>query len=87
MLFNGKGIIILEIKLTLHGILRDYLPRQAKGKTILALPEGTSINDVIRQLNIRHTVSAAVGGMQVENNYQLRDGDDLQMFRPIGGGA
>lgn len=77
----------MEVRLTLHGILRDYLPRQAKGKTTLTLPEGASINDVIQQLNIRHTVSAAVGGVQVENNYVLGDGDDLQMFRPIGGGA
>lgn len=76
----------MEIKLTLHGILRDYLPRQAKGKTTLNLPEGANINDIVQQLNLKHTVSAAVGGVQVENNYVLRDGDDLQLFRPIGGG-
>lgn len=76
----------MEVKLTLHGILRDYLPRQAKGKTTLTLPKGASINQVVQQLNIKHTVSAAVGGVQVENNYLLQDGDDLQMFRPIGGG-
>jgi sulfur carrier protein ThiS len=76
----------VEIKLTLHGILRDYLPRQAKGKTTLNLPEGANINDIVQQLNLKHTVSAAVGGVQVENNYVLRDGDDLQLFRPIGGG-
>lgn len=76
----------MEVKLTLHGILRDYLPRPAKGKVTLALPEGASITDVVQQLKIKHTVSAAVSGKQVENTYQLRDGDDLQMFRPIGGG-
>jgi sulfur carrier protein ThiS len=76
----------LEVKITLHGILRDYLPRQAKGKTTLTLPEGATINDVLQQLKIRQTISAAVGGVQVETNHILQDGDDLQMFRMIGGG-
>ncbi len=77
----------MEVNLTLHGILRDYLPRQAKGKTRLTLPEGASISDVVQLLKIKHTVSAAVAGVQVENSYVLHEGDDLQMFRPIGGGA
>jgi sulfur carrier protein ThiS len=50
------------------------------------LAEGTSIADVIQQLKIRQNVSAAVGGVQVENSYVLQEGDELQMFRPIGGG-
>lgn len=76
----------MEIKVTLHGILRDYLPREAKGKTTLALPEGATVDDVVRQLEIRQTVTAAVDGAQVETNYVLKDGDELQMFRIIGGG-
>jgi sulfur carrier protein ThiS len=50
------------------------------------LPEGATINDVLQQLKIRQTISAAVGGVQVETNHILQDGDDLQMFRMIGGG-
>lgn len=76
----------MEVHLTLHGILRDYLPRQAKGKTTLTLPEGATIEDVREQLKIKQTVSAAVGGVQVENNHVLQDGDEVQMFRMIGGG-
>lgn len=76
----------MEVKVTLHGILRDYLPRQAKGKTTLNLPEGTTIGQVIEQLNIKQTVTAAVGGAQVETSHILQDGDDLQMFRMVGGG-
>ncbi len=76
----------MEVKITLHGILRDYLPRQAKGKTSLTLPEGTTIDDVLQQLKIKQTVSAAIDGVQVENSYVLQHGDDLQMFRMIGGG-
>lgn len=76
----------MEIKVTLHGILRDYLPRQARGKTTLTLTEGTTIDDVIRQLEIKQTVTAAIRGHQIETTHILQDGDDLQMFRMVGGG-
>lgn len=76
----------MEVHLTLHGILRDYLPRPAKGKTTLTLPDGATVDDVREHLNIKQTVSAAVGGVQVENNHVLHDGDEVQMFRMIGGG-
>ena len=76
----------MEVKLTLHGILRDYLPRQVKGKTSLTLPDGATIADVLQQLEIKQTVSAAINGIQVETSQVLQEGDDLQMFRMIGGG-
>jgi sulfur carrier protein ThiS len=76
----------MEVNVTLHGILRDYLPRQAKGKTTLNLPEGATIADAIRQLKIKQTVTAAVGGIQAKTSDGLQDGDDLQLFRMVGGG-
>ena len=76
----------MEVKLTLHGILRDALPRQAKGKTTLTLSEGATVADVLQQFKLKQTVSAAVGGVQVEPSHILQDGDDLQIFRMIGGG-
>lgn len=76
----------MEINLTLHGILRDYLPRQNKGKSTLSLPPGTTVAEVVEQLRIKQTVTAAVNGAQVETEYVLQNGDDLQMFRMIGGG-
>lgn len=77
----------MEVHITLHGLLRDYLPRQAKGKTTLSLPEGATIETVLQQLKIKHSVvSAAVGGVQVETDHVLQNGDDLHVFHPIGGG-
>jgi sulfur carrier protein ThiS len=76
----------LQVKLTLHGILRDYLPRQAKGKTTLDLPEGTTIAGVVERLKIKQTVTAAVNGGQVQVGHVLQEGDELQMFRLVGGG-
>ena len=62
----------MEVKLTLHGILRDYLPRKARGKTTLDLPERATANDIVHQLKIKQNVSAAVGGVEVEHNYVLQ---------------
>ena len=76
----------MEIQLTLHGILRDQLPRQAKGKTTLTLPPGATVADVLQQFKLKSTVQAAVGGVQVEHSQVLQEGDDLQLFRMIGGG-
>lgn len=76
----------MEIQLTLHGILRDQLPRQAKGKTSLTLPAGATVADVLQQFNLKQSVSAAIGGVQVESSHVLQEGDDLQVFRMIGGG-
>lgn len=76
----------MEIHVTLHGILRDYLPRKAKGKTTLTLPEGATIDDVAQHLNIKQNVSAAVNGIEVENNHVLHSGENLHLFRFIAGG-
>ena len=76
----------MEINVTLHGILRDYLPRKAKGKTTLNVPEGTTIDDVIQQLEIKQNVSAAVNGVEVETGHVLQEGEKLDMFRVIAGG-
>lgn len=76
----------LEVKVTLHGILRDYLPRQTKGRTILTVPDGTTIADIVAELEIKQTVSAVVNSTEVEAGYVLQDNDDLQLFRLIAGG-
>ena len=76
----------MEINLTLHGILRDYLPRQNKGRSRLTLPDGTTVSEGGEQLKIKQTVSAAVNGVKVDPEYVLNHEDDLQMFRMIGGG-
>jgi sulfur carrier protein ThiS len=76
----------MVINITLHGILRDYLPRQARGKTSLTLPAGTTIADVVAQLEIKQNVSAAINGDEVDTSYILQDGQGLDLFRLIAGG-
>jgi sulfur carrier protein ThiS len=76
----------VEVKITLHGILRDYLPRNVKGKTTLQLPEGVTIEEVVQQLKIKQNVSAAVNGVEVQTNHILQSGEELHLFRLIAGG-
>jgi sulfur carrier protein ThiS len=76
----------MELQLTLHGILRDYLPRTAKGRTTLDLPPGTTVGDVVRQLKIKQNVSAAVDGVEVDDKHVLGSGEALHLFRFIAGG-
>lgn len=76
----------MEIKITLHGILRDHLPRQAKGKTRLTLPERATVQTVIDQLQLKRGATAVVNNQEVDKFHILQDGDELQLFRLIGGG-
>ena len=76
----------MDVNIKLHGILRDYLPKKAKGRTTLTVSEVTTISNIIEQLKIKQTVSAVVNGTEVENNHTLQNGDELQMFRLIAGG-
>ncbi len=76
----------MEVKLTLHGILRDHLPRQAKGKATLTLPEDATVQTVIEQLQIKRGAAAIVNNQEVDKTYGLQEGDEIQLFRLIGGG-
>ena len=76
----------MRIYLTLHTILRDYLPHKASGKTTLTLPCGTDVAYIIEHLNIKQSVSAAVDGREVETDHVLQEGDHLHMFCMIAGG-
>ena len=76
----------MEIHVTLHGILRDTLPRAAKGKTSLTLSAGAAVDTAVQQLQIRQSVTAAINGRQVGLDHPLAEGDHLHLFRMIGGG-
>jgi sulfur carrier protein ThiS len=76
----------MDVNVTLHGILRDYLPRPAKGQTTLTLPAGATVSQVIQRLQIKQNVSAAIAGTEVEQSRVLQEGDDLHLFRLIAGG-
>jgi sulfur carrier protein ThiS len=77
----------LEVGLSLKGVLRDYLPRQAKGKTTLTLPDGVTVDDLIQQMEITQTVLVVVNGNHVETDCALQNGDDVQLLPMVRGGG
>lgn len=76
----------MEIHITLLGALRDKLPSENRGKATLNLPEGTTVAEVIAHFKLANTVASAIGGTQVDKSQVLQDGDELQLFRQLGGG-
>ena len=67
--------------------MREKLPPELKGKTVLHLDDGSSINDVLIKLDIKRKVVISVNGEQVsDRHYQLKDGDEVKLFSSISGG-
>ncbi len=77
----------MRVNLSVYGMLRDKLPPEAKGKTTLDLPDGSTIQDVLDQLGVNMLIKASVNEELVRDlSHPLQDGDSLQLFRPVGGG-
>lgn len=76
----------MEIHVTLIGSLRDQLPKQARGRATLTLPDAGTAGDLLAHLALPATVSVAVAGVKVEAGHSLHDGDQVQVFRQLGGG-
>ncbi|NPV86794.1 MAG: MoaD/ThiS family protein [Anaerolineae bacterium] len=78
----------MELKITLHGVLREKLPAEARGKTCISMPEGTTIADVIGYLGLSDAVVASVNDVLTrDRGTRLKDGDALRFFRPGAGGG
>jgi len=78
---------ILEIHLQLFSILRDILPPELKGRTVIQLNEGSTLKDLLSELNINQRVAISVNNLQERNrSFKLEDGDKVKIFTSIGGG-
>jgi sulfur carrier protein ThiS len=73
--------------LQLFSILRDKLPPELKGKTIMYLNEGSTIEDLLKELDITRKVVLSVNDVQEsDHSRQLYDGDIVKIFSSVGGG-
>ena len=79
---------MIQIHVRLHGALRDKLPSEAKGRTILTLPDGAPVTAVLEQLSLHRRITVAVDDEIVDDwNVILQDGDRVEIFRPAAGGS
>jgi thiamine biosynthesis protein ThiS len=77
----------LEIDLQLFSILREKLPPEKKGRTIVTLNEGTTLAGLLQELDINRRVAISVNGLQEsDHSRQLADKDQVKIFTSVGGG-
>jgi sulfur carrier protein ThiS len=77
----------MQIEIRLHGILRDRLPREAKGQTTLLLADGTTVADLLAALGLHGYLYVAVNDRMIEEHMQrLSDSDRVEIFVPSAGG-
>jgi len=78
---------MLDIHLQLYSILREKLPSDAKGRTLMQLDEGATLADLLDELGINLKVVISVNGdHEPDKSRQLRDGDYVRVFSAISGG-
>lgn len=77
----------MQVHVHLHGILRDLIPPEAKGRATLSLSDGATVGDLLDQLGIKRRVVVALNDdHEPDRTHILRDGDQVSIYTIIGGG-
>ena len=77
----------MQIKVVLFSVFREKLPRENHGRTTVELPESGTVKDLLDKLDIQIMATCSVNGqLEYDHSSQLKDGDEVQIFRPVGGG-
>ena len=79
----------MDIDLRLFANLTEYLPPGAKGRQArIAVPEGTTVVEVLDQLGIPRTLAKLImiDGVHQQPDAMLREGNVLSIFPPLAGG-
>jgi sulfur carrier protein ThiS len=78
---------MLKIHLQLYSILREKMPPESKGRVVLYLKNGASLQDLLDGLDITRRVVISINGTHETNtSRQLQDGDQVKIFSSISGG-
>jgi sulfur carrier protein ThiS len=77
----------VQIKVVLFSVFREKLPRENHGRTTVELPDNSTLKDLLDKLDIQIMATCSVNGqLEYDHSRQLKDGDEAQIFRPVGGG-
>ena len=78
----------MNVQVRLHGVLRDKLPAETKGRTAVALPDEARIQDLLDKLGVKGHLQTAVNDHLIDDwQTPLQDGDKVEVFRPAAGGC
>ncbi|MFN2159554.1 MAG: MoaD/ThiS family protein [Anaerolineales bacterium] len=77
----------MQIHLKLYSILREKLPPDAKGRAVIDLDEGATLEDLLEKLKIHSRVVISVNNKHETNQSRLlKNGDQVKIFSSISGG-
>ncbi len=79
----------MEVKIRLFGNLGHYLPPGGNRTSFTrSFPSGTSVWEMLQELGIagKTVVIAVVNNVAVDQSYPLKEGDEVSILRPSGGG-
>jgi molybdopterin converting factor small subunit len=79
----------MEIVVRLWGNIGYYLPEERGKFTVRrSLKKGQTVQDIVEGLNLPKDLDIiiAVNEKIIEDRYELKDGDEVALFRPASGG-
>ncbi|MEL7634245.1 MULTISPECIES: MoaD/ThiS family protein [Sporomusa] len=78
--------MVLEVRL--YATLRRYTPASPNGVIAVVVPDGSTVLDVVRKINIDpaeiHLIM--INGIGCEFDKPVHEGDRVGLFPPVGGG-
>jgi sulfur carrier protein ThiS len=78
----------LEVNLQLYSILREKLPPETKGRSVIKMDNDATLADLLKELDITRRVVISVNDThEVDMSRQLQDGDEVKIFSSISGGS
>ena len=80
----------MKVQVELYATLNKFLPPGAEGrKATLELPDGSTIADLLKRLQIPPEMTALlmVNGTHQPPETALKDGETLAIFPPLAGGT
>ena len=77
----------MEVTVNLFGNLGHYLPAGGNRNFFTrSIPDGTTVGELLKELNFPGTVVVVVNGGVAEADHVLKANDAVSVFRPSGGG-
>lgn len=77
----------MKITVRLFATLKDFLPKDKK-KASIELKAGSTVNDIVKYFEIpqEEPLIIKVNGKHGLKSTELKDGDRVGIFPPVGGG-
>ncbi len=80
----------MQVTVRLHATLKKYIPRGNSGDAVvLEVPAGSTVAEVVERLGIppKHAGMLVCGDDYLERSSPVRDGQEINVFPPLAGGA